>query len=329
VKVFKALGLDAVCSLVYQTLLEQPSFGIGDLAERLLLQEGEIRVAFDTLTDLTLLRPSREVPGELRAVSHERALQILLLRQDEELERHRRMVADSRVAVADYVADIAESRAPATLRAEQLHGLDAIQSRLEALTTQATTEVSTVLPGGPQPEASLEAARPLNEELTRRGVICRSLYQNSMRNDPANLAYARWLLGLGAQIRTAPVVPPRMILVDRSSAMLALDPANESVDAVVVHEPGVLSSLCSLFDQNWGNATPLEDGHARDLDTGLSSEEIEILRLLAQGLTDEAVGKRLGVSLRTVSRRMDDLMSRLGASSRFEAGLRAKESGWL
>lgn len=46
-------------------------------------------------------------------------------------------------------------------------------------------------------------------------------------------------------------------------------------------------------------------------------------------MTDETAGKRLGLSLRTVRRQMAGLMERLDATSRFEAGLKAAQRGWL
>ncbi|MDJ0386171.1 hypothetical protein [Streptomyces sp. G-G2] len=46
-------------------------------------------------------------------------------------------------------------------------------------------------------------------------------------------------------------------------------------------------------------------------------------------MTDEAAARRLGVSQRSVRRRMSALMERLHASSRFEAGLKAAQQGWL
>ncbi|MFI6151695.1 helix-turn-helix transcriptional regulator [Kitasatospora sp. NPDC051170] len=66
---------------------------------------------------------------------------------------------------------------------------------------------------------------------------------------------------------------------------------------------------------------------------GCGSIERELLRILSTGLTDEGAAKRLGVSLRTVKRRMEDLMRRLDAGSRFEtgfkAGFKAGRRGWL
>jgi hypothetical protein len=50
---------------------------------------------------------------------------------------------------------------------------------------------------------------------------------------------------------------------------------------------------------------------------------------MAAGLTDEAAAKRLGVSLRTVRRQIQALMTRLQATSRFQAGHNAAQRGWL
>ena len=40
-----------------------------------------------------------------------------------------------------------------------------------------------------------------------------------------------------------------------------------------------------------------------------------------EGLKDEAVAKKLGVSVRTVRRKIYELQQRLGADSRFQAGV--------
>ncbi|MGW3248842.1 helix-turn-helix domain-containing protein [Streptomyces sp. NPDC001070] len=62
---------------------------------------------------------------------------------------------------------------------------------------------------------------------------------------------------------------------------------------------------------------------------GLTGQEATTLQLLADGLTDEAIAKRLGVSPRTARRIATDLMERLNARSRFQAGARAVQHGWL
>ncbi|MGE6730321.1 response regulator transcription factor [Streptomyces sp. NPDC059900] len=63
--------------------------------------------------------------------------------------------------------------------------------------------------------------------------------------------------------------------------------------------------------------------------TDLSSTERALLRLAAEGCTDAAAASRLHVSHRTARRMMAALMERLGARSRFEAGVKAARLGWL
>jgi DNA-binding NarL/FixJ family response regulator len=97
----------------------------------------------------------------------------------------------------------------------------------------------------------------------------------------------------------------------------------------MVTAPGIVAALGELFDRVWDTALPLEDVPVADLATGITPTERELLRILSTGLTDEGAAKRLGVSLRTVKRRMEDLMRRLDAGSRFEAGFKAGRRGWL
>ncbi|MFI6494765.1 hypothetical protein [Streptomyces sp. NPDC050564] len=46
----------------------------------------------------------------------------------------------------------------------------------------------------------------------------------------------------------------------------------------------------------------------------------QLLHLLTSGLKDEAAARHLGLSLRTVRRRIAALMDRTGANTRFQAG---------
>jgi DNA-binding NarL/FixJ family response regulator len=50
---------------------------------------------------------------------------------------------------------------------------------------------------------------------------------------------------------------------------------------------------------------------------------------MSAGYTDESAAARLGVSVRTVRRMMSTIMTRLGARSRFQAGIRAADRGML
>ncbi len=55
----------------------------------------------------------------------------------------------------------------------------------------------------------------------------------------------------------------------------------------------------------------------------LPAEQLELLRLLATGLSDQAIGRRLDLSRRTVQRRVRSLMDTFGVQTRFQLGMRA------
>lgn len=65
------------------------------------------------------------------------------------------------------------------------------------------------------------------------------------------------------------------------------------------------------------------DGSSRPRPEPLTSEERELLRLAASGLTNAAIAERLDVHPRTVQLRLSRLFARLGVGSRTEAVLRA------
>ncbi|HEV3486570.1 MAG TPA: response regulator transcription factor [Vicinamibacterales bacterium] len=58
---------------------------------------------------------------------------------------------------------------------------------------------------------------------------------------------------------------------------------------------------------------------------GLSEREQEVLRLVADGLTDREIGRGLGISPRTVGRHVGSILSKLGVRNRSEAARRYRD----
>lgn len=324
------LGLTPAAEAIYRTILAEPSCGIDDLCESLRLREHEVRSSLDELVRYALLRESRDQPGQLRPVPPQVGLETLLKRQEEDLARRQRELIATKAQVAELVSEYAQLRPDVSIGGtRRLVGLDAIHSELEMLAAELDSECLSVMPGGAQSPASLEASQPLDRDALERGVNVLTLYQDSARNDRATYAYALWLTELGGEVRTAPVLPPRMLIFDRKIALVPIDPANSRIGALCTSEPGLVVSMISVFEQAWSTAVPLGANMATDAQTGLNAMDKELLRLLSSGLTDEAAGRRLGVSSRTVRRQMAALMELLDAASRFKAGLKAAQRGWL
>jgi DNA-binding NarL/FixJ family response regulator len=64
---------------------------------------------------------------------------------------------------------------------------------------------------------------------------------------------------------------------------------------------------------------------SRSSDSGLSSREMEVLKLVTEGLTDREIGAALGISPRTVGRHVGSVLDKLGARNRAEAARRYRE----
>lgn len=61
----------------------------------------------------------------------------------------------------------------------------------------------------------------------------------------------------------------------------------------------------------------------------LTDREMEVLALVAQGLTNRAIGHQLRISDRTVQGHLANVYGKLGVSSRTEAVMTAVKSGWI
>ena len=129
---------------------------------------------------------------------------------------------------------------------------------------------------------------------------------------------------------STPVVSGRTIIIDSALAVILYRHPQLPTEMLVVREPALVVPLIDLFEMMWATAKPIDAPESKRSDKKEPTpQELALLRLLAAGSTDEAAAKKLGVSVRTVRRIMAELMDQLEASSRFEAGHKATQRGWL
>ncbi|MEU7114571.1 helix-turn-helix transcriptional regulator [Streptomyces sp. NPDC046182] len=320
------LGLEPDVEAVYRLLLERPEMGVRQISGHLGLAEQDIRDALDVLSDLHLLRQGRG-EAEFRTVSPEVGLGVLLNRIELELGSRQRKLEAARASVASLITRYGrQQHAPEVV--QQHFGLDAVRLRLEQLAATARTECLSFFPGGAQRPDVMESSKPLDQMALERGVSLRTLYQDSFRNDASTRDYVSWLSTLGGETRTVPSLPMLLVIVDQEVALVPLDPDDGRRGALEIRSRGAVEALHVLFTRFWDAGIPWYEQDGPDCN-GLSRRERELMYLLASGNTDEAIGKKLGLSLRTVRRTVSGLMVRLEARSRFEAGVLAARAGWL
>ncbi len=134
---------------------------------------------------------------------------------------------------------------------------------------------------------------------------------------------------LGEHVRVLGEVPGRLALVGKHVALIPsrFDLAEDVV--LVVRQPALVNSLGLLFESLWERALVVPGlGGGEDLAPAASARRL-LLDQMARGAKDEQIARTLGLSLRTVRRRVAELMDQLGVDSRFQAGVEAVRRGWL
>ncbi|MEU6234570.1 helix-turn-helix transcriptional regulator [Kitasatospora sp. NPDC047058] len=154
------------------------------------------------------------------------------------------------------------------------------------------------------------------------GLTMRKLYTRRALADPESHRRLLRIADSGIEVRISDGPLAReAIVIDRRTAILAGPPVRGVRTFTVVQTPEVVDGVRTLFRATWEAATDLADCTAPPL---LSDQARQILGALAAGHTDETGARLLGLSLRTYRRRVAELMTTLGANSRFQAGLLAQ-----
>ncbi|MFE0458104.1 LuxR family transcriptional regulator [Kitasatospora sp. NPDC058965] len=225
-------------------------------------------------------------------------------------------------AVAGTLADLAlayDRTPPASPDRAGISRLDepaAIEQRIRRLVVGSRTEVLSMQPGGARPPGSLRVALVDAADLRGRGVAIRTLYQPGARTDPATADYAARATALGGRIRVLDEDFRRMLVFDRSVAVLAGDPADRS--AAVIEDPAVVGMVVAMFERDWERAERVR------WESPVAAGDAPLIAMLAQGLTQRAIGSRLGLSERTVAARIAELRERYEARTLFQLGWQAR-----
>jgi DNA-binding CsgD family transcriptional regulator len=182
---------------------------------------------------------------------------------------------------------------------------------------------------------NLHTDMPLTEDFAQQplpasaGMVrCRSIYDASAMDDPVARRIIQRCSEAGEQARLLPTVPMKMKLADHTTAMLPLTPAG-SVGAVVIRAPVIITALREYFEMLWQRATPLRARRMAQPSDRLTGAQQTVLELMAEGLHDDAIARRAGISTTTVRRHIAAIMERLDVTSRFAAGAAAQRRGWI
>jgi DNA-binding CsgD family transcriptional regulator/DNA-binding transcriptional ArsR family regulator len=317
-------GLRETKEATYLVLVRQGSASVGQLAERVGLTIPQVRRAVAALQREGFVHRTPPPQELVVPVPPELAVDQFIRSQELELERTR--------AAAQRLAAEAYSR-PSNRRTEELieivSGQAAVGWAFDRVQRAACKEMRELV--APPYASSTEVNRT---QLDRQaaGVAYRVVYDCSALADSVLSASAVSHVRSGEQARIADALPTKLAIADRDLALLPLDwttPAHDA--ALLVHPSSLLDALVALFETVWARASPLKvsEGDGLSAEASMSADDRYLLSLLVAGLTDDAAGARLGISRRTVARRVQQLMEQTNSRSRLQLGWQARERGWL
>ncbi|MEU6879654.1 LuxR family transcriptional regulator [Streptomyces sp. NPDC046712] len=317
----RLLGIDHAAGQVYLALLEQAPAPLSAIGAAAGLGGAELATAYGALVDAGLASAAEEGGDVVAPVPPTAGLEILARHRAAEVE-------ESRITVGGAFESFRRQRLAAynDHLVEVVTG-DAIGPRIRHAWASARDQIRQFEspPYFPLPGATDDALATL-----ARGVTQRVVYSRESLEHPGHLKdVIEPCVKAGEQARVLPSVPVKLVIIDEAYALVSLSIKEADVHntMLVVQPCGLLSALVALFEQSWQNALPFHGRTARP--GGLPPADRRLLWLLAGGASDDVIAREMGISRRTLFRRLQILMAQLGAANRFQMALQAQRCGWL
>lgn len=215
------------------------------------------------------------------------------------------LVADDQRLLREGIASLLEVQEGITIVGQAASGREAVELALATRPDVALMDVR--MPEMDGIEATFELRRQL--------PACRVLMLTTFDDDE----YILEALKVGATGYLLKDIPSE----DLAQAIQAAHKGIYQLDPTVAAK--VVASLVGAPNSTGRNITPPE----RLATDNLTEREVEVLRLVAQGVTNKEIARTLNISEGTVKNHISSILSRLGLRDRTQAALYAREQGLL
>lgn len=315
------MGIAELTERVYRAIVEEGHRDPRVLADSVGIGPAALSEAIEELTEIGLLQVDS---GVLEPLPPRLPLQALA-------DRYLRAAAAAQEA-SEVLAQLWARQSSIPDYMEVLTTTARVMDETIRLHTEAEHEV-VALSIGPRGESAPPPNRqPGAAEALRRGVTYRVVYGAQILRRDEVMALVRESVDAGESARVFPNVPCNLQIADgRRAVLVAPMPGPERLHGLMFFAGGFLESLIGIFETYWTLGVPIVGGRhpAERIEEGPTDDTRRLLSLLGAGLTDGAIARELGVSERTVTRRIMALQDALAARSRFQLGVQAARRGWL
>ncbi|WP_406361049.1 helix-turn-helix domain-containing protein [Streptomyces sp. NBC_01579] len=330
----EAAGLTSVEETVYRLLVMTSTASADEIASQTGLALNQVESVLAALTVKGLANRSDRNSLHFTASPPDVALLPRLQRRAEALDL-------ARASIADLLESYRSTRRhQADHLIEVITGAGALRQHLRQLQDNARHEMLWFCKA--QYVAMPSGSNRAEFEALARGVRYRVLYERAFFNDHGAVDNVISGVRAGELARSVPHLPLRLAIADREIAICPLVPGgphgspNEPT-AALLRDSSLLEAMTALFERHWEDAAPL---HLSDSGTIASADDTEatgvlpeadrrLLSLLVAGLADKSIAGQMGLSRRTVQRRIQHMMAVVGATTRMQLAWHATRRGWV
>ena len=332
-------SVSAGAKSLHRMLLLHGSMPDAELCSRAQASPEVVRSCLAELAGLGLVTV---VDGAVTAVPYARAVESLLAAQDrilgQALEAVRQAQRCLNVLIREGTA-LSGDGVGTVLAASPGGDLDQV---FHAAQARPVAGVAALHPGTRFSEELLAVSLERAAAQLAGGLTLRVIHQRAALSHPQSAEYFHKVERLGGQVRFSEVLPFRLVLIDGTTAVCRLEDPGGAQESLLFQGSRMLGLLGGLFETAWIQAAPLTEvspqpgpqpqpgpAEVAGAVASLTGQHEMIVRCLADGATDQAIARQLGITTRTVARRINEIYEALGAQSRFQAGAVARRRGLI
>ncbi|MFJ6616322.1 LuxR family transcriptional regulator [Kitasatospora sp. NPDC091335] len=312
---------------VYEFTLAQQSATLARISAALHVPMADVRRAVDLLCELKLLWYSPTFES-FRAICPEAAQNELVIPLQQAVNEKRQELAGIHERLHTISGIFSTLKTSRQRNDKVVTLLDPQQVRIHLTDSlqHCTSEVLAMQLFDAEPRLAFQPC-----ELARMAhrVPFRLVTPHSARAKALSRTRLRQVLDSGAQVRTTNQIFDDLVLVGDDVAYVTHQAEDGEIPStIVVYEPMVIGLLHRMYEFAWQSGMDF-DADVVSYGETLPDLSAGIMSLLAQGLKDDVVARRVGIGSRTFRRHVAGIMDSLGVSSRFQAGVVAARAGLI
>jgi sugar-specific transcriptional regulator TrmB len=315
-RMLDGMGVTQAEEQLYRALLRCEGLCIAEIAKKLGSSARAIAAPLRALESKGMVTHSPDRVPRYYAVPPDIAVEALIAKSqlDEELRQRNARAAVAKLSAMGAAAEhaVSDERLVEILSPEATAQMFAQMHRTARVEMISLTRRPMLISNVDEPDHLLF-------QCLERGVRCRALIDADLLNMPGWLEHMRDNTAHGEECRIAASLPFKLIVADRRIAIIPLDLGRPDGPVLLVRSSSLLDALCEVFELLWRNATPFPSSDTEQAAHG-RRRSMPLLSLLTSGLNDKAIELELGMSHRTLARRISELMEEFGAATRCQLG---------